>query len=106
MSSRGENSFEIPNFDPHNSTYISSDAIITFSVNSTSGDLTHVQTFASGGRIPRHFSINKAGDMLAVGLQADSRVVVIERNVESGCLERFLANATVAGEVTGVLFDE
>jgi 6-phosphogluconolactonase (cycloisomerase 2 family) len=56
--------------------------------------------------VPRQFSINKAGDLVTVGLQSDSRVVVIKRDVESGLLKQFIANATVAGEVTAVIFDE
>lgn len=106
VSSRGENSFTLPNFDASNSTEIVSDAIITFSVDHGSGELALLQTFPSGGRFPRQFSINKAGDLLAVGLQSDSRVVVIERDVETGLLQRFVANATVAGEVTAVIFNE
>jgi 6-phosphogluconolactonase (cycloisomerase 2 family) len=50
--------------------------------------------------------MNKAGDLLAVGLQADSRVVVIRRDVETGKLTDFVASATVGGAVTCVIFDE
>ncbi|KAK6085605.1 extracellular aldonolactonase [Seiridium cupressi] len=106
VSSRGENSFTIPNFDISNSTEIVSDAVITFSVDHSSGELSLLQSYPSGGRYPRQFSINKAGDLIAVGLQSDSRVVVIQRDVESGLLTEFIANATVAGEVTAVIFNE
>ncbi|KAI1876841.1 uncharacterized protein JN550_000913 [Neoarthrinium moseri] len=106
VSSRGENSFTIPNFDSSNSTEIVSDALISFSVDHTSGNLTHVQSYPSGGRFPRQFSVNKAGNLVAVGLQSDSRVVIIERDVKTGVLKRFLANTTVAGEVTAVIFNE
>ncbi|KAH6659535.1 Lactonase, 7-bladed beta-propeller-domain-containing protein [Truncatella angustata] len=106
VSSRNESSLTIPNFDVSNSTEIVSDALITFSVDHSSGDLALLQTFPAGGRFPRQFSINKAGDLVAVGLQSDSRVVIIQRDTESGLLKRFIANATVAGEVTSVVFDE
>ncbi|ORY64979.1 Lactonase, 7-bladed beta-propeller-domain-containing protein [Pseudomassariella vexata] len=106
VSSRGENSFTIPNFDPTNSTEIISDAIISFSLDHATGGLTHVQTAPSGGRIPRQFSINKAGDMVAIGLQSDGRVVVVKRDVQTGLLGNFLASADIAGEVTAVIFDE
>lgn len=106
MSSRGENSFTIPNFDTSNSTDIVSDAIISFSIDHSCGGLSLLQLFPAGGRIPRQFSVNKAGDLVAVGLQSDSRVVIIERDIESGLLQRFIANATVAGEVTAVIFNE
>ncbi|KAK6210479.1 hypothetical protein LQW54_006226 [Pestalotiopsis sp. IQ-011] len=106
VSSRGENSFNIINFDPSNSTEIVSDAILTFSVDHSCGNLSFVQEFPAGGRVPRQFSINKAGDLLAVGLQSDGRVVLIDRDVKSGQLKRFAANALVEGEVTAVIFDE
>lgn len=83
-----------------------SDAILTFSVDHSCGNLSFVQEFPAGGRVPRQFSINKAGDLLAVGLQSDGRVVLIDRDVKSGLLKRFAANALVEGEVTAVIFDE
>jgi len=43
---------------------------------------------------------------VAVGLQLDSRVVVIRRDVGSGKLGPILASAEVEGDVTGVWFDE
>ncbi|KAI0132680.1 Lactonase, 7-bladed beta-propeller-domain-containing protein [Xylariales sp. AK1849] len=106
VSSRGENSFTIPNFDPSNSTEIVSDAIISFSIDHGTGELALLQSYPSGGRFPRQFSINKAGDLLAVGLQSDGRVVIIERDVQTGLLTQFLAYANVAGEVTSTIFNE
>lgn len=106
ISSRGENSFTIPNFDPSNSTEIVSDAIISYSIDHDTGGINLLQSFPSGGSFPRQFSINKAGNLVAVGLQSDSRVVLIERDVETGLLKRFVANATVPGQVTAVIFDE
>jgi len=50
--------------------------------------------------------VNKAGDLVAVGLQMDGRVVVIERNVVDGTLGDFVANVDVAGQVTSVIWDE
>ncbi len=44
--------------------------------------------------------------MVAVGLQMDGRVVVIERNVEDGTLGDFLASIDIAGQVTSVIWDE
>lgn len=106
VSSRGENSLEIPSFDPNNTTQITSDPIMSFSIDHASGNLTLVQTYPAGGRFPRQFSINKAGDLVAVGLQSDGRVVVIDRDVDTGCLKNFIANAAVEGEVTAVIFNE
>jgi hypothetical protein len=44
--------------------------------------------------------------MVAVGLQMDGRVVVIERNVTDGTLGAFLASIEIAGQVTSVIWDE
>jgi 6-phosphogluconolactonase (cycloisomerase 2 family) len=106
VSSRGEGKLMIPNFDPNNCTEIPSDPIMTFTVDHDTGALDLIQTFPAGGMIPRHFSINKAGTLLAVGLQGDGRVVIIDRDVETGKLKDFIANAEGLGEVTCAIFDE
>ncbi|XXG98277.1 hypothetical protein Hte_004600 [Hypoxylon texense] len=105
-SSRWENSFNITNFDPNNSTEIPSDPIITFSIDRATGDLTKVQEFPAGGSGPRHFSINADGDLLAVALQADGRVVIIDRDVETGELKDYVAYTNIEGEVTAAIFRE
>ncbi|KAI1498670.1 YkgB protein [Biscogniauxia marginata] len=106
VSSRWENSTTIPSFDPNDSAEIPSDPLITFSVDRKTGGLTKVQEFPAGGQGPRQFSINASGDLVAVGLQADSRVVIIERDVETGLFKGFVAHADVAGEVTAAIFYE
>ncbi|KAJ9132520.1 Lactonase, 7-bladed beta-propeller-domain-containing protein [Pleurostoma richardsiae] len=106
VSSRGEAAFLIPNFDPKNSTKIPSDSIISFSVDHQTGNLSLVQIFPAGGMVPRQFSVNKAGTLLAVGLQNDGRAVVIDRDTETGLLKGFVAAADIVGQVTSVIFDE
>ncbi|KAI0466827.1 putative isomerase YbhE [Xylaria cf. heliscus] len=106
VSSRSEGSLEIPNFDPTNSTDIRSDPLITYSIDSKTGSLAKVQEFPAGGLVPRHFSINGDGNRIAVGLQGDGRVVIIERDVQTGELKDFVASADVAGEVNTVIFYE
>jgi len=105
-TSRGDNTFSIPNFDPKNDTKIPSDTVNTFAIDHSTGNLTYVQQFPSGGRFPRQYSFNKAGDLLGVGLQQDGRVVVIDRDISTGMLKSFVAHADIAGEVTSVVFDE
>jgi 6-phosphogluconolactonase (cycloisomerase 2 family) len=56
--------------------------------------------------IPRQFTINKAGTLLAAGLQQDGRVVVMKRDPATGALGPIIANAPVEGQVTCVVFDE
>lgn len=104
-SSRAENIYTIPNFDPSNSTEIVSDSLINFSIGDD-GSLDVIQDMAAGGRFPRQFSLNKAGTRVAVGMQHDARVVVLERDVNTGHLGKFVGYANVAGEITSVIFDE
>ncbi|KAI0900194.1 putative isomerase YbhE [Annulohypoxylon nitens] len=105
-SSRWENTFNITNFDPNNSTLIPSDPIITFSIDRATGKLTKVQEFPAGGSGPRHFSISADGTLLASALQADGRVVLIKRDVETGKLEDYVAYADIEGELTAAIFRE
>ncbi|KAG5994383.1 hypothetical protein E4U43_003242, partial [Claviceps pusilla] len=106
VSSRNESTFSIPNFDPKNSTRIVSDSLINFSLDGKTGTLTRLQHVASGGRFPRQFSINREGTLLAVGLQNDGRVVLINRDVHTGRLGSFAAYADIAGQITSAVFDE
>lgn len=106
ISSRNESSLTIPNFDATNSTNIRSDPLILYAIDHQNGNLTLLQEFPAGGVSPRQFSINKAGTLLAVGLEVEGRVVVIERDPTTGLLTRFLANVTVGGNVVAVIFDE
>lgn len=106
LSSRYENQFSIPNFNPNNKTQVPSDILVTFSVDQATGALKFLQKFPAGGRVPRHFSINKAGTLVAVGLQDDGRVVIIDRDPASGMLKNIIAHAGDMGEVTCTIFDE
>ncbi|KAG8425192.1 hypothetical protein J3458_001922 [Metarhizium acridum] len=106
VSSRGDNTFSIPNFDPENSANITSDPLINFLINGKTGSLSLIQEAPCGGRYPRQFSTNKAGTLVAVGQQKDARVVLIQRDPESGKLGDFVGYADVAGEITSVIFNE
>ncbi|KAK1771268.1 Lactonase, 7-bladed beta-propeller-domain-containing protein [Phialemonium atrogriseum] len=106
VASRDDGRLKIPSFDPEDSTEIPSDPLLNFSLDHCTGALSLVQTFPAGGIGPRHFSLNKAGNLVAVGLQKDGRVVVIDRDTETGELKGFLASADVEGEVTCAIFDE
>lgn len=50
--------------------------------------------------------MNQAGSLVAVGLQNDGRVVVMERDVKTGLIGEVVAWAEVEGEVTAVIFNE
>lgn len=105
MSQRAENQYRVPNFNPNISEQIISDPLINFSIEAN-GNLNLIQEVAAGGRFPRQFSINKAGNLLAVGLQKDGRVVFIKRNVQTGMLGEFVAYSNIEGEITTAIFDE
>lgn len=102
VSSRGDNTFSIPDFRSKGQN-ITSDPLINYSIGSD-GSITVLQEVAAGGRYPQQFSINKAGDMVAVGFVEDNRVTVIERDLNSGMLGKFIAYADVPGNVSAVVF--
>lgn len=104
VSSRNESSFSIPAFGTGDE--IPSDALMTFAIDHTTGNLALVQEFPSGGIYPRHFSINKAGTLVAVGNQLDGRVVIIDRDVSSGKLGSIIADLDIQGEPSCIIFNE
>jgi 6-phosphogluconolactonase (cycloisomerase 2 family) len=105
-SARNATLFNIPNFDPTNSTKIPSDTLQSWAIDGSTGKLTFDQLAPAGGSFPRQFSVNKDGSLAAVGLQYDSRVVVIERDVASGKLGKFVAEIDIPGQITSVIFDD
>ena len=105
LSNRNSSIFTLPNPDASNSTAVSSDSITTFSL-SKSGKLGFVQAWPTYGLFPRHFSLNSAGDLLAVGNQNSANVVVLKRDVATGLIGNVLAEAEVEGMVTSVVFGQ
>lgn len=103
LSSRFERNLE---FTVANGTTVPSDPLITFSIDPETGVLTHVQTAPAGGINPRHFSFNKDGTRVAVGLQSDGRVVILERDTETGEIGGAVAEADIPGQPNFVLFKE
>ncbi|KAK4193768.1 Lactonase, 7-bladed beta-propeller-domain-containing protein [Podospora australis] len=89
-----------------NGTVVPSDPIITYSIDSTTGLISHVQTTAVGGVNPRHFSFNKDGSRVAAVAQADGRVIVFERDIASGKIGKVVAEAVVEGLPNMVIFRE
>lgn len=106
VSSRNEASLKINNWDATNSTQLPSDPLITFKIDPKSGSLKFVQKFAAGGLVPRHFSLNKKGDLVASAAQKDGRVAIISRDVRTGVLKEYIANIAIAGEVNSAIFAE
>lgn len=105
ISSRNESAYTIPHPTSPDEDDIPSDTLVTFAIGEA-GELTLVQKTASGGLGPRHFSFSEAGDLVAVGLQSDQRVVVMRRDVKTGKVGDIVAAVDVEGDVTCVVFDE
>ncbi|KAK3294766.1 Lactonase, 7-bladed beta-propeller-domain-containing protein [Chaetomium fimeti] len=103
LSSRYENALE---YTVANGTVVPSDPLITFSIDATSGELTHVQTAPAGGANPRHFSFNSDGSRVASALQADGRVVIFERDTATGKIGNVVAEVDVAGMPNFVSFKQ
>ncbi|KAJ3486821.1 hypothetical protein NLG97_g6537 [Lecanicillium saksenae] len=102
-SSVGDLNLKIPAFG--GSGTIKSDPLVNYAIEDD-GSLTLLQEVPAGGNLPRQFSVNKAGTRVAVGLQNDHRVVVIERDPKTGKMGKFVAYANVSGEATCVVFNE
>jgi 6-phosphogluconolactonase (cycloisomerase 2 family) len=98
--------FQIPNFNPSNSTPVASDTLQVWKIDQQTGKLKFEQLSPAGGNFPRQFSVNKNGTLAAVGLQNDGRVVIIERDVHDGKFGKFVAEIDIPGQVTSVIWDE
>lgn len=70
-----------------------------------------MQNAPSGGYLPRQFTINKAGDMVAVGHQVNQTVVIWKRDVKTGKILTEeeggkLAETVLTGPVVSTIWDE
>lgn len=81
---------------------------MTYAINPSSGELTLIDAVAAGGSSPRQFSLNKAGDKIAVSVQNDGWVVVFERDVKTGKVGKRVAVVGGLGEggVVCTVWDE
>lgn len=97
----------MPSFDGDGAADVVSDSLSNFRIDPATGALGEVQVrVPSGGRFPRHLSISADGALVAVANQLDGRVVVVERDAQSGVLGGFVAQALLDGNVTSVIFRE
>ncbi|KAJ8064318.1 hypothetical protein OCU04_006664 [Sclerotinia nivalis] len=108
ISQRNDTHFSIPNPSSSSSTAktIPSDSLLTYSLNHANGNFSLISIDAAGGSFPRQFSINKAGDLVAVGLQNDGRLVIIKRDVETGKGMEIVAAINITGQVVCAVWDE
>jgi 6-phosphogluconolactonase (cycloisomerase 2 family) len=82
----------IANPDTKNATKIESDSIVTFKT-SPNGKLKFHQLAPSGGKFPRHFSLNKDGSMVAVANQQSYSVDLYARDINTGMMGKRIASA-------------
>ncbi|ESZ91540.1 hypothetical protein SBOR_8074 [Sclerotinia borealis F-4128] len=106
ISQRNDTHFTIPNPSSSSINEILSDSLLTYSLDHSNGNFSLISIDAAGGSFPRQFSINKAGDLLAVGLQNDGRVVIVKRDIVTGREMDIVAGLDVEGEVVCVVWDE
>lgn len=71
-----------------------SDSMVTLT-RADDGTVAFRDDSPSYGKVPRTFVINKAGDLVAIGNQASSNVVIVSRDVESGKLGEKVASLQV-----------
>jgi len=105
-SSRNATLFDIPSFNPSNSTLLPSDTLQSWTINQTTGNVTFNQLAPAGGSFPRQFSVNKNGTLAAVGLQYSASVAIVERDVKTGTFGKFVAEIGIPGQITSVIWDE
>ena len=90
-----------------NNTTPPSDSMSAFSISPIDGTLTFLQLFPAGGSYPRQFALNRAGNLVAVGLQETGTVSVLERDVASGVFKREVASIAIGGgQVVCTVWDE
>jgi 6-phosphogluconolactonase (cycloisomerase 2 family) len=68
--------------------------------------INFVDDSPSYGSWPRHVSINKDGTLVAVTLQFDQRVVLVERDPKTGHFGDSVADIVISGGVNCIIWDE
>lgn len=82
-----------------------SDSLEVWAIDNITGNLTFKGLAAAGGQVPRQFSLNKAGTLIAVALQ-NTGVAVITRDPTDGSYVEIVAVAELPDEVNCVIWDE
>ncbi|OJD33976.1 extracellular aldonolactonase [Diplodia corticola] len=103
VSNRNDSSFEISS--AYNGTKQYSDSLATFSIQ-PNGSLVFEHLAPAGGSYPRAFSLNEDGDLIAVALQYDSKLVIKKRDTQTGVIGDEIASISIPGNLTSVVWDE
>jgi len=102
ISNRNDTAFTLAEPD---GTIVKSDSLSTFALQDD-GSLVWHQLWPAGGSFPRHYSMNAPGTLVAVGLQNDALVAILQRDPSTGLIGEPIARIPVGGNVTCVVFDE
>ena len=76
------------------------DSLATYSIDSTTGAISFVESTKANAWYPRTFSINKAGTLVAIGGQTSANVAVVARDPTTGKLGGLLASLPVGSKGT------
>jgi len=71
------------------------DSIATYSIDTATGSIDQIDFSNAYTFFPRTFSINQAGDMVAIGGQTSSNVAIVSRNTSTGKLGSLIASLVV-----------
>ncbi|KAK6598833.1 extracellular aldonolactonase [Botrytis cinerea] len=104
--SRLDYKLQIDSFSGDNGTEIPSDTMQVWAIDPTTGVPQFQQLSPSWGVNPRHFSFNRKGNMVAVALVGDHRVVIIQRDMMDGTLGKVLTHVEGISEAMCVIWDE
>ncbi|TEY44989.1 hypothetical protein BOTCAL_0338g00060 [Botryotinia calthae] len=104
--SRLDYKLQIDSFRRNKDTEIPSDTMQVWAIDLKMGAPQFQQLSPSWGVNPRHFSYNRKGNMVAVALTGDHRVVIIQRDTMDGTLETVLTHVEGISEAMCVIWDE
>ncbi|GKT46173.1 putative 6-phosphogluconolactonase [Colletotrichum spaethianum] len=76
------------------------DSVATYTIDPSSGQVAFVEITSAFSYFPRTFSINKAGNLVAIGGQTSANVAIVERNVATGRLGNLVATLKVGNPGT------
>jgi 6-phosphogluconolactonase (cycloisomerase 2 family) len=72
------------------------DSLVHYSISHVDGTLTKKPLVSAHGSFPRHFSINKAGSLMAVASQQSGNLVILRRNASTRLFDEEVARIEFA----------
>jgi len=72
------------------------DSLVSFSISTADGSLKKLPLVSAHGSFPRHFALNRAGNLIAVGLQNSGNLVILRKSPSSGLFDDKVASIQFA----------